>query len=67
MSFEDIFAWRDAFLAEHPEYVRAMKAVTWHEWAQRQQRPYRVIGQKWVNGELVYERDITPPDPEPPL
>lgn len=44
-----------------------MRQAGWVEWAERQMHPVRLIERRYRDGELVSERDVTPPDPEPEM
>jgi hypothetical protein len=67
MTENELFAMRDEWLVAHPAFLQMMNCCNWYEWAKRQMNPYRIIEQRWSDGVLVSERDVTPPDPEPEL
>lgn len=67
MADVDIFRLRDEYLAAHPEMEQSMRVVRWCEWAERQMLGVRLVERRYRDGDLLSERDVTPPDPEPTL
>lgn len=52
-------------LAANPDLAQMLYLCDWHAWLLRQLHPVRVFEERYVNGELVSRRDVTPDDPEP--
>ncbi len=57
MTNEELFAWRDQWMAEHPWFEEALAAVAEYERAMRALKPpVIIVTLRWRDGKFVEER-----------